>query len=101
MLLNHEEKGNPAIYNNIAGPWGHYAKWNQGEKAQYCMVSLTCENSWQQTKMKASKGWEWGKEMLVQEHQLPVRKWVSSGESNIQYSDYSSYSIKHLKVAEA
>ena len=25
-------KGNPAIHDNMDGPWGHYAKWNNSDK---------------------------------------------------------------------
>ena len=27
-----------AIYNNMDGPWGHYAKWNKTENDNYHMI---------------------------------------------------------------
>ena len=32
ILLSYEKKGNPTIFNNMAGPWGHYAKWDESDK---------------------------------------------------------------------
>ena len=32
ILFSHEKEGNPAICNNMDGPWGHYAQWNKSKK---------------------------------------------------------------------
>ena len=32
ILLSHEKEGNPAICNNMDGPWGHCAMWDKSEK---------------------------------------------------------------------
>ena len=29
ILLSHEKEGNPAICDNVDGPWGHYVKWKK------------------------------------------------------------------------
>ena len=34
------KKGKLAIFNNIDGPWGHYAKWKKPEKDKYYKISL-------------------------------------------------------------
>lgn len=28
MLFSHKKEENPVFYDNMDGPWGHYAKWN-------------------------------------------------------------------------
>ena len=33
-------EGHLAIFNNMNGPWGHYAERSQTEKDKYCMISL-------------------------------------------------------------
>ena len=40
-LLIHKKEQNFTIYNNINGPWGHYAKRNIRER-QIHMVYLIC-----------------------------------------------------------
>ena len=35
-----KRKGNLAICDNMNGPWGHYAKWNNSEKDKYCLISI-------------------------------------------------------------
>ena len=37
ILPSHEKEGNPAICNNTDESWGHYAKWKQSEKENYCI----------------------------------------------------------------
>lgn len=27
--FSHEKEESPGIYDNMGGPWGHYAKWHQ------------------------------------------------------------------------
>ena len=40
ILFSHTKEGNPAIYENIDGPWGHYPyEINQTEKDTYCKIS--------------------------------------------------------------
>ena len=41
ILLNHETR-NLAIWDEMDGPWGHYAKWNKSEKDKCYMISLVC-----------------------------------------------------------
>ena len=44
ILFSHKKGGNPAIYNNMDGPWGHYAnEVGQAENDKYYMTSFTCE----------------------------------------------------------
>ena len=42
ILSCHNIKENPAIFNNMDGTWGYYAKWGKSEKDKYCMISLMC-----------------------------------------------------------
>ena len=37
-----EKESNPAIYNNMDGPWKYYVKVNQIEKEKYLMISYIC-----------------------------------------------------------
>lgn len=32
MNTSHQSEWNFTIYNNIGGPWGHYAKWNKSNR---------------------------------------------------------------------
>ena len=32
ILFRHKKEGNSAIWNNMDGPWGHYAKWNKSDR---------------------------------------------------------------------
>ena len=44
ILISHRKDEKMAIYNNVDGPWGYHAKWNnQSEKAKNHMISLICE----------------------------------------------------------
>ena len=40
ILFSHEKEGNPAIFNNMNGPWDHYAEWDKSDK--YCVIPLIC-----------------------------------------------------------
>ena len=41
-IFKNQKKGNPTIFNNIDGPWGHYAEGiSQTEKDKYCMITYT------------------------------------------------------------
>ena len=40
ILLSHE-KGNPAICDNMDGPWGHYAKWNKPYQERQILHGIT------------------------------------------------------------
>ena len=42
MLLSHVKGGNPAIFNNMDGPWGHYARWNKWDRERQILCDLTC-----------------------------------------------------------
>ena len=37
-----KQKQNFAIWSNINGLAGHYAKWNKSYKGIYCMISFLC-----------------------------------------------------------
>jgi len=39
ILLSHKKEWNLAIYDNMDGPWGHYAKWKKLEKDKYHIIS--------------------------------------------------------------
>ena len=41
LLFSHKKRV-IAIFDNMGGPWGHYAKWNKSEKFKYGMISLIC-----------------------------------------------------------
>ena len=41
-ILSGHKKGIPAIYDNMNGPRGYYAKWNKLEKDKYHMISFIC-----------------------------------------------------------
>ena len=36
-----KKEGNPAICDNMDGPWGHYAKWNKSDKERQILYELT------------------------------------------------------------
>ena len=42
ILLSHKKEWNLAIYDNMDGPEGYYAKWNSSEKDKYSTISLIC-----------------------------------------------------------
>lgn len=41
ILFSHEKEGNPAICDNVDGPWGHYTKWDVRQRKTnpvwYCL----------------------------------------------------------------
>ena len=41
-ILSHRKEQNLAIYNDMAGPGGYYAKWNKKENGEYHMISFIC-----------------------------------------------------------
>ena len=42
ILLSHKKECNFAICDNIDGPGGYYAMWNETVKDKYRMVALIC-----------------------------------------------------------
>ena len=40
ILFSHEKEGNPAMNNNMAGPWGYYTKWNKSDKQKQIPYDL-------------------------------------------------------------
>ena len=40
ILLSHKKEWNLAIWDNMDGPKGYYAKWNKKDKEKYGTVSL-------------------------------------------------------------
>ena len=62
VLLSHKKEWNLAIYNNIDGHRGYYAKWiSQTQKDKYRMISLSMEskkqNKWTNIKQKQTYGY--------------------------------------------
>ena len=43
ILLSHKKRWNPAISDNVDGPWGHCAKWNKSEEESQIPYDLTHE----------------------------------------------------------
>ena len=41
MQFRHKIGGNPAIYDNIDEPWGHYVKWNKSYKERQILHDFT------------------------------------------------------------
>ena len=41
ILFSHRKERNLAIYNNIDGTWGHYAKWNKSDRERQIPYDLT------------------------------------------------------------
>ena len=41
ILFSHERKGNPAICDNMDGPWEHYAKWNKSDRERQILYAIT------------------------------------------------------------
>ena len=39
--FSHEEEENPAIWDNMAGLWGHYAKWYKSDKEWQILHDIT------------------------------------------------------------
>ena len=39
-----KKEGNPALCDNIDGPWGHNARWNKPEKDNYAWYHLQVES---------------------------------------------------------
>ena len=44
ILFSHEKEGNPAIFNNIYGHWGHYAKWDNLDRENTVWYYLYVES---------------------------------------------------------
>ena len=40
ILLSHKEEWKSAIYNNVGGPRGYYAKWNKSDRERqiFCVI---------------------------------------------------------------
>ena len=50
-----KKEENPAIFNNMDGPWGRSAKWNRSDsKDKYCVASLYVEK---QSRIVVAWGW--------------------------------------------
>ena len=41
-LSSIEKEGNSAIWDNMNGPWGHYAKGNTSDRKRQFMISIIC-----------------------------------------------------------
>ena len=41
LLLRHKKWWNPAICDNMDGPWGYYAEWNKSEGESQIPYDLT------------------------------------------------------------
>lgn len=41
ILLTHKEERNPAICNNMDGPWGYYTKWNKSDRRKQIPYNIT------------------------------------------------------------
>ena len=41
MYKMQPQGGNSAIYNNMDGPWGHYAEWNRSERERQILYGIT------------------------------------------------------------
>ena len=39
--FSHEKEENPAICDNMDGPWGHYAKWDKSHRERQILYDLT------------------------------------------------------------
>ena len=67
VLLSREKEGNPAIHNNMDGPWGHYAKWSKSDRKIKTLYHITymefkkAELIKTENRMGVSRGWRWGK----------------------------------------
>ena len=48
---------NPATWDNMNGPWGHYGEVSQKEKDKYSMISLICKIQKSQTHKNGVKWW--------------------------------------------
>ena len=59
------EEGNPTIFDNMDGPWGHYAKWNKPDIEWQVLHGITY--MWNlKTSADSQAGWfpvpeQWGK----------------------------------------
>ena len=40
ILSSHEKEGNPAIFNNMHGPSGHYANWNKPDRERQILCDI-------------------------------------------------------------
>ena len=41
VWFSHEKEGNPAICNNMDGPWGHYIKWSKPDTERQLLYCVT------------------------------------------------------------
>ena len=41
ILFSHEKEGNPAICDNMVGPWMHYATWNKLDNERQILCYIT------------------------------------------------------------
>ena len=84
-------EGNPVIYDNMGGLWGHYAKWNSQRKTFTVWYHLNVEfkRSWmhRNSGMAAAGGWEGEEngEIFVKGYKLPIIRWINWG--NLIYNN--------------
>ena len=52
ILFSNKKEWNPAIWDNMNGPWGHCTKWNKSETDKY---NYALPYMWNLTKTKQNK----------------------------------------------
>lgn len=55
MLLSPETEGDPAICDNMDGPWGHYAKWSKSDRERQTLDDLICMQNLKQKRQLPHK----------------------------------------------
>ena len=35
IVFSPKKEGNPSVWDNVGGLWGHYSKWNKSDKDKY------------------------------------------------------------------
>ena len=88
ILFSHEKERNLAIYDNMVGTWGHYAKWNKSDRERQILYVLTymwnlkTPNSEAQTVEwwlpGVGVGGKWGD--IGHGYKLDILRWTGSGD---------------------
>ena len=84
-LFSLEKEENPAICDNMGGPWRHDAEWNKPDMKRQILCDLTCMESKNITlketksRMVVARGWRMNGKMLIKGHRCSVIWWISAG----------------------
>ena len=88
-LFNLYKEENPAICDNMDGPWRHDAEWNKSDLERQILCDLTYMESKNiklketKSRMVVARGWRMKGKMLIKGYRCSVIWWISSGLKHI------------------